>query len=338
MCRAVQTAYSYGAQFVSLSVMYGSDSSWDSCAYGNSQTYPAESPVYVASSGDSTFAINYPAAPPNFIAVGGTRFVRNGSSLSEIFWDDGNGTGGGGGVAPSEGRPATQNNVQNIVGNQRGIPDLSAIATGVAVYDSNSFNGSVPYWTVAEGTSISAPIIAGRLSAIGQYRLGSQSALTPLYGAYGTSSYSQLFRDVIGNDSPCGSGYDLCTGLGTLIGKPVGATSTLSLGYQDFYQKSPYHTPQTLNLVVTNGSQSGGNLTVTGVSFAADTNSRNIWSVGTNGCTAAIPPGGSCSIGITRNSATVADNQTVTFSATAIVSTSGVNSPLITRLTCTGHG
>lgn len=339
MCRAVQTAYQLSAKFVSLSVMYpANDTSWNGCFSINYQTSPATGPVYIAAAGDDTFGIHYPAASQAVIAAGGTRFIRNGSALSEVFWDDGNGTGGSAGLASTESRPTDQDPVQNIVGNQRGIPDFSAIGYGVAIYDSNALNGSVPYWLTVEGTSISAPVIAGRLSGIGSYGLGSIKALTPLYAAYGTASYSQLFRDVVGNDSPCVSGYDLCTGLGTLIGNPVGGTSTPSLYFQDFYQKSPYRTPQTLNLTVSNPANSSGPLTVTGVGISADPNSRNIWTVGTNNCSAAVLPGGSCTIAITRNPAGVADNSTTTFTGSVVVSTSGVNTPLITRMSCTGHG
>lgn len=76
--------------------------------------------VYIASVGDTTGIIDYPAASPNLIAAGGTEINRNGSGdfTSESFWssDGGDGgNGGSGGISAYESRPSYQSGIASRV-------------------------------------------------------------------------------------------------------------------------------------------------------------------------------------------------------------------------------
>ena len=108
--------------------------------------------TFVASSGDegaysngSTVSVNYPAASPNVLAVGGTSLTldSSGNYLSESAW--GHGTlprssgGSGGGLSVYESQPSYQHGIVTQSSTQRGVPDIALDAdpnTGVAIVDS----------------------------------------------------------------------------------------------------------------------------------------------------------------------------------------------------------
>ncbi len=173
--------------------------------------------TFLASSGDSGSGTIYPSASPYVISVGGTSlYLGSGTSYgSESAW-----SGSGGGLSPYESRPTYQNGVENVVGNQRGVPDVSADAdpnTGVWVYD--SYAGG---WYEVGGTSVATPIWAGLIAiadqgrtSIGEGTLDSIQTLTALYGLPASD-----FHDITsGNNGgySAGPGYDLVTGLGSPI-------------------------------------------------------------------------------------------------------------------------
>jgi len=173
--------------------------------------------VYFASSGDYPFTLSYPAVSPNVIAAGGTSLQRDGSGnfTGEVYWDNFCG-GGGGGLSTIENRPSYQDVIASIVGTHRGVPDISSDAdclTGPAVYDSTPWNGQVPGWFQAGGTSVSSPTLAGIANVAGA--ADTAAALAEIYTDYGTIEYSREYRDITQGDSNCKVGWDICTGVGS---------------------------------------------------------------------------------------------------------------------------
>jgi subtilase family serine protease len=94
--------------------------------------------VFFASAGDGPGTI-WPSTSPNVVAAGGTTVRRTPSTgvfLSEYPWDS-----AGGGVSAFEARPSYQSSISSLVGNFRGVPDLSFDSdpiTGVWVHDTNA--------------------------------------------------------------------------------------------------------------------------------------------------------------------------------------------------------
>jgi Galactose oxidase, central domain/Kelch motif len=179
--------------------------------------------AYFASSGDSAFSVNYPAVSPNVVAAGGTMLTRNtsGDFLYESYWDGCGGGGGGGGLSAFEGIPAYQGVIQSIVGTHRGVPDVSSDAgpcSGVAIYDTTPFEGTVLGWVQVGGTSVSSPTLAGRANAVGSFS-SSSVLLGEVYGEYGTPTiYAENFRDITLGNSNCKVGWDICSGIGSPLG------------------------------------------------------------------------------------------------------------------------
>src|SRR5262245_53616119 len=167
-----------------------------------------------ASSGDSGFGVQYPAASQYVTAVGGTTLTRSASARgwSEAAW-----SGAGSGCSAFEPRPTWQASNPNVAGvcPDRATADVSAVAdpsTGVSVFDSFNFHGSRG-WLVFGGTSVSSPIIAS------VFALG---AATPSPASYPYAHSSSLFDVTSGSNGTCGSilcnaapGWDGPTGLGT---------------------------------------------------------------------------------------------------------------------------
>lgn len=171
--------------------------------------------VYFASAGDSPGVI-YPSASPNVVSVGGTSLSMNlvtGNFLSETTWQD-----AGGGPSFFESRPSYQDrgDVKNIVGTQRGTPDISLDAnpyTGVWVWD--SLGGG---WYVVGGTSVSSPTWAGIVNAAGGFSTSSNAELTQLYGDGRGNTFNNIQTGTCGPYvaySAGGPPYNFCVGLGS---------------------------------------------------------------------------------------------------------------------------
>jgi hypothetical protein len=188
--------------------------------------------TFLASSGDSggfaiddsgnpttTPGIDYPAASPNVVAVGGTSLVINadGTYNSETAW-----SGSGGGTSLFETEPAYQLAAQAT--NFRTTPDVAFDAdpnTGVSVFDSyDNLDGSGP-WIQVGGTSLAAPAWAGLIAIANQGRvLAKETTLDgpgqTLQALYAISPAD--FHDVTSGSNgvfSAGLGYDEVTGLGT---------------------------------------------------------------------------------------------------------------------------
>ena len=206
---AVNTAVSLGATAVSNSYGGGESSSETS----TENTYYNHPGVAItASSGDGGYGVEFPAASRYVTAVGGTSLSRasNTRGWTESAW-----SGAGSGCSAYVTKPTWQTDSGC---SRRTVADVSAVAdpnTGVAVYDSTSYQG-LKGWLVFGGTSVASPII-GTVYALA----GNASSVT--YGSYPYAHKSSLNDVTSGSNGSCGgtylctagSGYDGPTGLGT---------------------------------------------------------------------------------------------------------------------------
>jgi subtilase family serine protease len=207
-----------GATVVSMS--WGGSESSSEVAWDSHFTKPGV--TFVASSGDSgeSTGVEYPAASPYVLSVGGTSLYLDGNNnhASETAW-----SGSGGGLSAVEGIPAFQSGW--LVGSWRGVPDVSYVAdpnTGVEVV----YGGRL---YVFGGTSVGAPQWAGLIALANS---GRSSNLNPASMAVysvasagaGIINSTNLFDIISGNDGSDAddyavAGYDLVTGLGSPIAK-----------------------------------------------------------------------------------------------------------------------
>jgi subtilase family serine protease len=207
---AVNRPVAMGAVAVSNSYGGGdssSDSSYDSAYYNHPGV------AITASSGDSGYGVEYPAASRYVVGVGGTTLstASNARGWTESAW-----SGAGSGCSSYESKPTWQTDAGCT---KRTVADVSAAAdpnTGVAVYDSYGYGG----WIVVGGTSVASPIIASTFALAG----------TPASGSYPASSLyanpGSLYDVTSGSNGSCGGSY-LCTGVTgydgpTSLGTPNG--------------------------------------------------------------------------------------------------------------------
>jgi subtilase family serine protease len=118
--------------------------------------------------------VEWPASDPLVTGVGGVKFFLNaaGAPVAPVTaWNDTYALASpvpwasNGGVSTMFSRPSYQDPVHGVVGNRRGVPDISlsaAISAGVLVYGSFPGNG-FPFngWTAGGGTSEATPEFAG---------------------------------------------------------------------------------------------------------------------------------------------------------------------------------
>jgi len=201
---------------------------------GDGGSNPDTSPTTNAYNAGSPIAVSYPASDPYMTAVGGTtlRFPQslNGqSSPPEVAWSVGatGSYGTGGGYSSVFSRPSWQTAPGLSGGGMRAIPDISALAdTGSGDTDMGPLfvQGGAAY--IGSGTSLSSPIWAGLCALINQSRANAGSGpvgyLNPqLYALAGSNGVTDITSGSNGAYS-AGSGYDLCTGLGTpLVGNLI---------------------------------------------------------------------------------------------------------------------
>ena len=253
--------------------------------------------TFVASSGDQgaygggngAVGVEYPAASPNVLAVGGTTLNVSGSTYSsETAW--GNGTssyssgGGGGGISTQEAQPSYQTGVVTQSTTKRTVPDVSMEAnpnTGVPVYDSWDFGTSTPWIPGYEGgTSLAAPMWAGLVAIADQGRnlsgLGSLNGSTTQTLPTGRINCpSSDFHDITSgsNGYSAGTGYDLVTGIGSPVANSLvpGLAGVSSGGTTG---SNPTTSPPTISLLSASSSTitSGNTFTLT-ASGVTDPNS-----------------------------------------------------------------
>jgi kumamolisin len=218
----------------------------------NDSTFTGTDVAYFASAGDSP-GVEYPAASPNVIGVGGTTISRNqttGAFESEVVWNNSPDEflyfgdpalpGTGGGPSAFESIPSYQSGVSAIVGTKRGTPDIAGvadIASGVWVFNTPTFGG----WNFVGGTSVASPLDAAIVNRSGFVWKNSFAALTNIYslsgkgklttyftninggvcGAGGTAAFPNSFGEGIDpafSEAAAGINYNMCAGWGTLHG------------------------------------------------------------------------------------------------------------------------
>lgn len=178
---------------------------------------------------DGRAHVNFPASSPYVLAVGGTTLHAlkdsNGQTqTTEVVWNDGPGSGTGGGVSDDTPVPTWQTGIVPVSINPgnfagRAIPDVAANADPNTGYLTMS-GGKLG---VVGGTSASAPLWASliaRINAALGARVGNFNSL--LYSKVGPSG---TLRDItVGNNDTdgllngqytAGPGWDACTGWGT---------------------------------------------------------------------------------------------------------------------------
>ena len=193
--------------------------------------------TFVASTGDfgaygnggTIKAIQYPAASPTVLAVGGTSLFTNpdGTYSSETAWGFGVQSGlfggGGGGISRFEPQPSFQKGVVTQSQTHRTTPDVSFLAdpaTGVSIYD--SYDSPAAPWFTVGGTSLAAPMWAGLMAIVNQGRtlagrptMDGGSQLLPAIYALPSSDFNDITTGSNGYSAT--AGYDLATGRGTPI-------------------------------------------------------------------------------------------------------------------------
>ncbi len=201
---------------------------------------------YRQNSDEEALEVDYPASDPDVTGVGGTTLASN----SETVWNNCNSTNrpgcynssgqatGGGGFSLHLARPSYQPNVAGggmCAGTTcREVPDISANAgTPMWVYTSGGWGGY-------EGTSLSAPLMAGLLADKNDGCTASTGLFNPdLYSLYNAGVYGTALRDITsgnndmtglnGGDYGSGTGYDLATGVGSPIAQGLSCPEITSI-------------------------------------------------------------------------------------------------------------
>ena len=138
----------------------------------------------------------------------------------------------GGGLSIYFGRPSFQNGVQGVVGNHRGVPDISMSASCNGSVDTyGTFGGAPAGWTPTCGTSEATPLFAGIVALADQLAGHSLGLINPaLYqlaaqrapGVVDVTSGSNTVSFVQGGHAQTVTGfsarpgYSLATGVGTV--------------------------------------------------------------------------------------------------------------------------
>jgi hypothetical protein len=170
-------------------------------------------------SGDHGEEVEYPAASPTVIAVGGTSLTPSsgGRGWKETAW-----SGTGSGCSSYEVKPTWQFDTGC---SDRTNNDVSAVAdpnTPVSVYDSDN----EPGWMLFGGTSVATPIIAGTIALANPYTrsLGADAFYKEAIEG-GTNTLDDVTE---GSNGSCGNylctaqvGFDGPTGLGSPYGAPI---------------------------------------------------------------------------------------------------------------------
>ncbi len=202
--------------------------------------YSVANMTYVAGTGDSGEAVNWPSVSAHVLAVGGTSLTYSGGARSETVW-----SGTGGGISAYTATPAYQ--TLAVPGSTRSAFRNVADVTFNADPNTGQYVALMPQgsatvaWYSFGGTSLATPQWAGIIAIANAER--AQAATAPigasqstLYGlATQPATYASSFLDVkTGSDGICttcyaGVGYDLPSGLGSpnvaslltaLVGQP----------------------------------------------------------------------------------------------------------------------
>ena len=280
-----------------------------SCSYGmdiNSSTvqifqqYAAQGQSFFLASGDLGAyqgAVDEPADDPYITVVGGTSLtmISSNSWGSETVWltpPDGLGDpeqASGGGVSLIYPIPTWQQGI-SMTANQgsttmRNSPDVAMVANNITIFWGNDAAGTS--LALAEGgTSLAAPLWAGYMALVNEQAAASHLppvgfANPALYAIGKSSVYGACFHDITtGNNFNSNSpskysatpGYDLCTGLGTMIGANL-MVELITPPFENLVITQPFG--------FTSFGPTGGPFTVTSQSFTLANFGTNTvaWSV-----------------------------------------------------------
>lgn len=210
---AIKYANNSGAQVISMS--WGMSEFKEQTSYD--YLFSNSNIVYTASAGDDGAGVNWPAASPNVLAVGGTTLPLD--SAGNLIGKETAWSGSGGGISQYEMEPNYQKNFNISSNNHRVVPDVSFNAdpaTGVAIYSSQDG------WDDIGGTSFSGPAWAAFMSlASNNHNNLLNGVHNELYKLAKGQLYSKCYRDIIiGANGPqqidrAHRGYDAVTGLGS---------------------------------------------------------------------------------------------------------------------------
>ncbi len=194
-------------------------------------------------SSSATLSPSHPATDPNVTGVGGTTlgFDSAFNPISETTWFDNSNPSdigaSGGGISGFFVRPSWQTGTGVPSGPARCVPDVAVVSDfsvpglGTSQYGGLIVVNGSP--TGVGGTSLATPIFAGIVALINESRsnvgLSSVGLLGPrLYPLIGTTAFKDITTGSNGAYN-AGTGYDLCSGIGSpKIGNLVAAlTATL---------------------------------------------------------------------------------------------------------------
>jgi len=192
---------------------------------------------------------SWPDSDPLVTGVGGTQLHFNsaGQPTAPTVWNDTydktanefaegnagpNPLAGGGGKSVFFTRPSYQNGVRNVVGDRRGVPDISMSAACNGSVDTYSTYGGAPAgWSPSCGTSEATPLFAGIVALADQvaghslglinpalYQLSAWHApgITDVTSGNDTVSFEQGGHEHTVRGFTAAPGYDLASGVGTV--------------------------------------------------------------------------------------------------------------------------
>jgi len=194
--------------------------------------------------------VDWPPSDPLVTAVGGTQLHLDAAghhTSPDTVWNDTynvaqnefaygdagpNPDASNGGVSAIFARPWYQNGVASVVGNARGVPDITmSAACNGAIQNYQSYPGSPAGWYLSCGTSEATPLFAGIVALADQvagHRLGlinpalyamkAQDApgLVPVTSGNNTVTFSQNGHTYTIVGYQARRGYNLASGLGTV--------------------------------------------------------------------------------------------------------------------------
>jgi subtilase family serine protease len=192
---------------------------------------------------------SWPDSDPLVTGVGGTRLEQVGRGYVSVAWNDTairavneyfagdagpNPFAGGGGKSIFFTRPSYQDGVKSVVGNRRGVPDISMNASCSAPVDVYStYGGQPPGWSLVCGTSEATPEFAAIVALAVQEAGHPLGLINPMLYALSAAHARGIVDVTSGNNSvlfyqgkplrrykvtgfPARKGYDLATGVGTI--------------------------------------------------------------------------------------------------------------------------
>jgi subtilase family serine protease len=195
-------------------------------------------------------AVDWPSTDPLVTAVGGTQLALLSTgqrTQADVVWNDSanyalnnvffggpgpTATATGGGLSAVFARPSYQNPEAGVVGNHRGVPDISMSAACSGLVNTyQSFPGQPAGWYVACGTSEATPLFAGIVALADQMSGHSLGLINPALYALSAAHAPGLVDVTTGSNTVsflqnnqlytvkgyrAGPGYDLASGTGTV--------------------------------------------------------------------------------------------------------------------------